>query len=114
MGDPRSGNMADGLLRAPRLAGWQRGDCVSQGSPLVSKPRSPRRAYRMLFGRAKCIGLAIGLSSAFALCRSANAAETAKPPAPAPAPSGAKSVEEVAKQRGFLYYPAAPPAGKMR
>jgi len=66
----------------------------------------------MLFGRAKCIGLAIGLSSAFALCRSANAAETAKPPAPAP--SGAKSVEEVATQRGFLYYPAAPPAGKMR
>ncbi|HYQ30438.1 MAG TPA: hypothetical protein VER04_24580, partial [Polyangiaceae bacterium] len=56
--------------------------------------------------------MAIGLWSAFALCRSADAAETAKPPAPAP--SGVKSVEEIANQKGFLYYPSAPPAGKMR
>jgi hypothetical protein len=66
----------------------------------------------MLFGRASWIGLAIGLASAFALCPSANAAETGKPAAPAT--TGVKSVTEVAQQRGFLYYPSAPPAGKMR
>lgn len=66
----------------------------------------------MLFGRAKWIGLAIGWASAFALSPCAYAAETAQPAAPAP--SGVKSVEEVANQKGFLYYPSAPPAGKMR
>jgi hypothetical protein len=66
----------------------------------------------MLLGRAKFISLAIAWSSAFALCPSANAAETGKPAAKAP--SGVQSVEQVASQRGFLYYPSAPPAGKMR
>jgi len=65
----------------------------------------------MLFGWAKKMGFAIGLASAFALCPSANAAETAKPGAEA---SRVQSVEEVANQRGFLYYPSAPPAGRMR
>src|SRR6187549_2840170 len=66
----------------------------------------------MLFGRAKYLGLAIGMASAFALCPSASAAETSQPAASAS--TGVKSVEEVAKQKGFLYYPSAPPAGKMR
>ena len=66
----------------------------------------------MLFGRAKWIGLAIGWVSAFALSPCAFAAETAQPAAPVP--SGVKSVEEVANQKGFLYYPSAPPAGKTR
>jgi len=72
----------------------------------------------MLLGRVKFIGLAIALASAFALCPVAHAAETGQsaPPAPAPAsaPRGVKSVEEVANTRGFLFYPSAPPAGKMR
>ncbi len=66
----------------------------------------------MLFGRAKWMGLAIGLAGVLALCPAATAAETAQPAAPAS--SGVKSVEEVANQKGFLYYPSAPPAGKMR
>ena len=72
----------------------------------------------MLLGRVKIIGLAIALASALALCPSAHAAETGQsaPPAPAPAstPQGVKSVEAVGKERGFLFYPSAPPAGKMR
>ena len=72
----------------------------------------------MLLGRVKIIGLAIALASALALCPSAHAAETGQsaPPAPAPAstPQGVKSVETVGKERGFLFYPSAPPAGKMR
>ncbi|HET7544893.1 MAG TPA: hypothetical protein VFK05_33730 [Polyangiaceae bacterium] len=73
----------------------------------------------MLFGRANLFGCAVGLASAFALCGSANAAETGQvaPPAPAPAAStsqGPKSVEEVGKERGFLFYPAPAPAGKFR
>ncbi len=66
----------------------------------------------MLFGRVHLLGLAIGWASAFAFCPNANAAETVEPAAPAP--KAAKSVEEVANQKGFLYYPAAPPAGRMR
>ncbi len=72
----------------------------------------------MSFGRAKYIGLAVAWARAFALCPDANAAETTEPAAPAPStpstPSGVKSVEDVANQRGFLFYPSAPPAGKMR
>ncbi|HYQ02140.1 MAG TPA: hypothetical protein VER96_25875, partial [Polyangiaceae bacterium] len=66
--------------------------------------------------------------SAFALCRSANAAEAAQsattvtvagavnPAASSEtaAPRSVKRVEEVASQKGFLYYPSAPPAGRMR
>lgn len=80
----------------------------------------------MRFGRTKYLGLAIGFASAFALCRSANAAEAAQSATAvsvaanqsasaesAPA-SGVRSVEKIAAERGFLYYPGAPPAGAMR
>lgn len=74
--------------------------------------------YLMQFGRAKWIGLASGWLSVFSLCLDANAAETsqAAPPAPTPAStaSGVKSVAETGNNRGFLFYPSAPPAGKMR
>jgi len=76
----------------------------------------------MGFGRTKYLGLATGLASAFALCPSANAAEaalsatstTSMAASETPAASGVKSVEVVAQQKGFLYYPSAPPAGRMR
>lgn len=82
----------------------------------------------MRFGRTKYLGLAIGLASAFAFCPSAKAAEAAQsattvavagtvnPSAKAEtaAPRGVKSVDQVASEKGFLYYPAAPPAGRMR
>lgn len=67
----------------------------------------------MRFGRAKYLGLAVGLASAVALCPSANAAEAALSAA-TPTARGVKSVEEVANQKGFLYYPSTPPAGRMR
>jgi len=68
----------------------------------------------MHFGRAKFLSLAIGLLSTLAPDSAANAAEAGSAAPVASSVDSARSVEELANRKGFLYYPSAPPAGKMR